>query len=123
MTDNLYSYGPSGIECAAFRAGYLECALWANGQQSATDEEEATLREEAETFLESEHAVRLIQAAEFRTRGRYSWEQAGHDFYLTREGHGAGFWDRGLGIVGEALTALSKPYGSSDYYPETEEEL
>lgn len=22
-------------------------------------------------------------------------EQAGHDFWLTRNGHGAGFWDRG----------------------------
>jgi hypothetical protein len=32
-------------------------------------------------------------------------EQAGHDFWLTRCGHGAGYWDRGLGEVGERLTA------------------
>lgn len=24
----------------------------------------------------------------------YSWERAGHDFWLTRNRHGAGFWDR-----------------------------
>lgn len=32
-------------------------------------------------------------------------EQAGVDFWLTRNGHGAGFWDRGLEDVGDRLTA------------------
>lgn len=117
----LYDNGPSGIECAAFRAGYLECAMWANEQDAITDSDAGLLQEEANAFLD-DHAVRLIQAAEFRTSGRYSWEQAGHDFYLTRERHGAGFWDSGLGLVGDALTALAHPYGSSDYFPMTEEE-
>lgn len=31
-------------------------------------------------------------------------EQLGHDLWLTAEHHGAGFWDRGLGILGELLT-------------------
>jgi hypothetical protein len=31
-------------------------------------------------------------------------EQIGHDFWLTRQGHGAGFWDRGLGKIGDQLT-------------------
>jgi hypothetical protein len=39
--------------------------------------------------------------------------QCGHDFALTRNGHGAGFWDRGLGERGDSLTAASKPYGES----------
>lgn len=38
----------------------------------------------------------------------------GHDFYLTREGHGAGFWDRGLGELGDYLTGIAKSYGSAD---------
>lgn len=42
--------------------------------------------------------------------------QAGHDFYLTRNGHGAGFWDRGLGALGERLTRACKPYGESALY-------
>lgn len=36
---------------------------------------------------------------------------AGHDFSLTRNGHGAGFWDRGAGKAGEILTAAAKLYG------------
>lgn len=42
--------------------------------------------------------------------------QAGHDFWLTRNGHGAGYWDRGLGESGDRLTAVSKVYGGVDLY-------
>ena len=38
-------------------------------------------------------------------------EQIGHDFWLTRAGHGAGFWDRGLGEAGDRLTDACRPYG------------
>ena len=31
-------------------------------------------------------------------------------------GHGAGFWDRGLGALGKRLTDASKLYGESDEY-------
>jgi hypothetical protein len=36
--------------------------------------------------------------------GSYNKEHAGHDFWLTRNGHGAGYWDRGLGEIGNNLT-------------------
>ncbi len=39
---------------------------------------------------------------------------AGHDFWLTRSGHGTGFWDRGLGELGGRLTAAAKVYGEPD---------
>jgi hypothetical protein len=42
--------------------------------------------------------------------------QVGHDFWLTRNRHGAGFWDRGLGELGDRLTAVCRPYGGSDLY-------
>lgn len=42
--------------------------------------------------------------------------QCGHDFVLTRNGHGCGFWDRGLGDAGERLTAACKPYGCAYLY-------
>jgi hypothetical protein len=42
--------------------------------------------------------------------------QVGHDFYLTRNGHGAGFWDRGLGELGDRLTRACEPYGESALY-------
>ncbi len=46
-------------------------------------------------------------------------DQCGHDFWLTRNGHGAGFWDRGLNDIGEALTkacGYESKYGAVDLY-------
>ncbi len=34
----------------------------------------------------------------------YDERQAGADYWYTRNGHGVGFWDRGLGDVGQALS-------------------
>jgi len=49
------------------------------------------------------------------THEEWSDEQLGHDFWLTRNGHGAGFWDRGL-AEGDALTAAAKTFGNVDLY-------
>lgn len=38
-------------------------------------------------------------------------EQVGQDFWLTRNGHGAGFWDRGLGDRGYRLSDLAHSFG------------
>jgi hypothetical protein len=38
-------------------------------------------------------------------------EQNGHDLHLTAQGHGVGFWDRGLGELGERLTEAARKFG------------
>lgn len=45
--------------------------------------------------------------------------QVGHDFWLTRNHHGTGFWDRGLGERGRWLTERSHPYGEASLYVDT----
>lgn len=42
--------------------------------------------------------------------------QGAHDFWLTRNGHRARFWDRGLGAVGDRLTDAAHVYGGTDLY-------
>lgn len=39
--------------------------------------------------------------------------QAGHNFYLSRNGHGAGFFDLGLGWAGTVLQDAAKVYGET----------
>ena len=40
----------------------------------------------------------------------------GHDFWLTRNRHGAGFWDRGYPeAIGKALTDAAHAEGSADW--------
>jgi len=53
---------------------------------------------------------RLLREA--YSRG-YSKGQAGHDFWLTRNGHGVGFWARDVleaGGLGEALTEAAQKF-------------
>jgi hypothetical protein len=52
----------------------------------------------------------LIQAAieHGGARGDYDETRAGHDYWYTRNGHGVGFWDRGLGDIGEKLSAACR---------------
>jgi hypothetical protein len=116
-------FAMSGLECEAFADGYVEGVAWANvafeddsldggleDVELPTDVEEM-LRQDARDFLSDEHVVRLVRAAVRRLPG-YGFEAAGIDYALTRNGHGAGYWDRGLGMLGEALTQLARPYGS-----------
>jgi hypothetical protein len=100
---------------------YIICALW-----SSTDDEGNPLDDlysaddlapETRKTMEDDLAdfVALIER-EGIDRSWWSDEQLAHDFWLTRNGHGAGFWDRGQGETGDRLTALSKPYGEQCLY-------
>lgn len=54
-------------------------------------------------------------------RQQMSSGQFGHDFYLTRERDGVGFWDRGLGELGDTLTDIAQDMGDADpLYPASE---
>jgi hypothetical protein len=99
---------------------YLECALW-----SSTDDTETPLDsnygiEDIHARCIKEHDAQLADfeeanAADLEASGA-SPEQWGHDFWLTRNRHGAGFWDRGYGAVGERLTSAAHAYGESVAY-------
>ncbi len=65
-----------------------------------------TAEGDCESFLEV-HVALVAKLPDW-----YTAEQLGHDFLLTRNGHGAGFWDRGLGDLGQQLTAAAQSYGS-----------
>ena len=43
-------------------------------------------------------------------------EAFAYDYWLTRNGHGAGFWDRGLGELGDNLSEMANLQGSVDAY-------
>lgn len=105
-----------------FERAYLECALW-----SSTDQIDDSGGEplDANYTIEDIHPASLASMLEDCRDFRNAQEQllvnldaaqCGHDFWLTRNGHGAGFWDRGHGKVGELLTEACKPYGSCDLY-------
>lgn len=93
--------------------GYLYCALWAStddegesfdgrGLEAYAPETRAKMRADVEAFVKTN--MLLLLASGMKD------EHIGHDFWLTRNGHGAGFWDRGMGYIGEQLTKACKAY-------------
>lgn len=54
---------------------------------------------------------------ELKNSGVHDWKQLGHDFWLTRNRHGVGFWDRGNGAFGDQLTKICNDnFKSVDVY-------
>ncbi len=103
-----------------FINGYIECALWlsTDNQDSPLDCNynrwdiaECTLekmRADCESFFRSNWY--LIQDDDVNQTKFARYERAGHDFWLTRNGHGAGFWDGDWPQHGDTLTAACKEY-------------
>lgn len=92
---------------------YIVCALWSSMDANYTQDDihpdtVADMLVDIEAFTQSARTLLM--------RAGLSDSQIGHDFWLTRNGHGAGFWDRGLGEVGDLLTDICKPFGSVDLY-------
>jgi len=107
-----------------FSTAYLECALWSSNDESNeqggnpmdANYDESDLSDECREQMEKDCAEFQESNRELLEASGQSDEQSGHDFWLTRCGHGAGFWDRGLGDIGRKLTDACKPYGNVDLY-------
>lgn len=103
---------------------YIKCALWSSIHPdtdepldldySAEDLAPETVTEMARELLDFTNLCReqgILPPSEL-----LPVESFAHDFWLTRNGHGAGFWDRGLGALGDKLTEAAKSFGASDLY-------
>lgn len=107
----------------AFTRAYLECALW-----SSTDDDGTPLDDSCgPDAIAPDALARMVEdCRRFRESHRdlyadgWSDEQAGHDFWLTRNGHGAGFWDRyddcPQAEAGERLSDAARHWGTCNLY-------
>jgi hypothetical protein len=114
-------YGPvdSALRCEGHD---VDPNAWVNGNDALwalhafTEPSQASIREDCTDFVRAQwHLLSNLDYGS-RSSGYSSAELAGHDFALTRNGHGAGFWDRGLGEAGDKLTEACRPYGASNAY-------
>jgi hypothetical protein len=123
--------------------GYTEALLWANtyhyvvpsdddsmdaelmphasahleySLDSFDADDQYEIRQFVSAFVQDNHGDYVRYVATREARGdapRMAHETFGHDLLLTRSGHGAGFWDRGLGELGDRLTEAAKVYGDT----------
>lgn len=118
-TNAPWAYPDSPLE--VFIKQYLVTALWS----SSDYENEAPM--DKNYGLEDIHIDTLLQmradCVDFYAINREATDnnlgpkQAGHDFWLTRNGHGSGFWDSAWPEdVSDQLDKNSKNYGTYDLY-------
>jgi len=113
----------------AFLDSYLETCLWSSTDESNeqggdpldqnysvedfSDEALAKAVKDCNAFIKRAEKL-MDEAVEIKKRaGKVIPDdnQHGHDFWLTRNRHGAGFWDRGYGAVGDKLTEIAQSFG------------
>ena len=98
---------------------YLETMMWADGKDPDTDEAfDGILSEELKKESEADvkKFLKLVDDKGIDLT-KYQIEQIGHDFWLTRNGHGAGFWDGDYEDKdGKILTMISESFGSKSPY-------
>jgi len=120
-------------DLGSFLDGYVECALWSSLDNDAIEgrvdrqgenlddnfgpddihpDTLGAMTADCVSFMRANAAdLALYYEATGCNEG-----SAGHDFWLTRHHHGAGFWDRGAGEVGDRLTKAAETYGSFDLW-------
>lgn len=98
-----------------FAQCYLEAAEWTLDDDAR---EEGVNRWSPDALAEAVTDCAAFQrdnAADLDATGA-SDGQHGHDLWLTRNRHGAGFWDRGYGDAGERLTKAAHAMGERNAY-------
>jgi len=116
---------PTFDEVHEMVASYMECAMWSSHDNATPDGGEPIDANYDEDDWTAESVAAAVAAcAEFIQMAwpdireavevhRASWEQIGHDLWLTRNHHGAGFWDRGWDAPGDRLTEHADSMGEA----------
>lgn len=99
--------------------GYIDAALWSSthddgepldvmGVEAIHPDTRKAMRADVEAFVKKNRAVLIASGLDD--------VQIGHDFWLTRNRHGAGFWDRDIGKAGQLLTDACAEFGEVYLY-------
>lgn len=117
------------INIETFLQGYVGAALWSTHDYRDENDSEGyslddefskvseacgkAMRDDCTDFVDAQKA--LLEQFKDET-GADDW-RLGFLFWLTREGHGSGFWDEKSGCdVGDTLSDACKPYGEFPLY-------
>lgn len=113
---------------------YIATALWSStlgddrGTPMDLDHDESDLAPATLAKMEADCAAFLeanrdtieaaIETGEVKCGPDFDeWERAGHDFWLTRNGHGAGFWDGDWPEpMADRLAKAAHAFGEVDLY-------
>jgi hypothetical protein len=113
-------------ELSEFERGYVACALWSSGEEfddmgiaDLNAQTFARMRKDCREFLKQCEPEWIADSSFIGKRSSESpiEARAGHDFWLTRSGHGAGFWDGDWQEpAASGLDKLARSFGEHELY-------
>lgn len=114
-----------------FKQGYIDALLWSETDYGTEDDPSDENFDGCEDELDCDALAAIDstcgdfwQWVVFHRVAEQDHERAGHDFCLTRNGHGAGFWDGDWqDDLGDKLTNCAKAYGTMSLYRYGEDEI
>jgi hypothetical protein len=96
------------------KGAYLEAAYWTDAEQCEHDDPDFTDLFVCHAWQSCRNFCYALESMEIDYT-QFDPDQLGHDLWLTRNGHGAGFWDRSDDVYPKVLrkvfTALAKAQG------------
>lgn len=101
-------------------AGYINCALCVDADDRASKFTWLHLSGEA-LAVATVNCQKFINSVVIQGKSDFletaDWSKLGHDFWLTRNGHGSGFFDGDYEyLLGELLTDIAQSSGESYLY-------
>jgi len=113
-----------------FTKAYIICALWSTNDESDDSGGDPLDQNYEPEDIDPDTLNRMVEdcqqfqrenSGDLALYASPEWtpaELGGHDFWLTRNGYGAGFWDRDClpEEAGKRLTEASEKFGEFDLY-------
>lgn len=101
-----------------FTRGYIATAMWTLTDEDGNSLDYLGLHDvHDDTITAAIEDCEAFQSDNRRILSKYDAFRAGHDFWLTRNRHGAGFWDGDYeDRDGRSLTDSAHAWGSCDWY-------
>lgn len=105
---------------------YIDALVWSAGEEFdncvASDQLKAAAEGACVAFLNScDDLYETLSDAEQDAWNSLTSEDIGHNFALSRNRHGAGFFDRGLGSLGDKLQKLADSFGTCELFLQDDE--
>lgn len=104
-------------DLSEFGRAYVDALLWSSTPDGETwDIDDCAPDMIRRAFVETESFLYRFGCFIDAEPTAPGLDRAGHDFALTRNGHGAGFWDGSWPVYADMFTAGAKSFGEVDLY-------
>ena len=117
-------YAPSATEYMVARDAALHCLTWTTALDTEEGSDINGYYDAFEGFWSNDARARMLEVitdfidSNSDSLHELTYSDIGHNFILSANGHGAGFWDMGMGKTGDSLHDAAVTHGTFSIWHE-----